>query len=313
MKYLVTGGVGFIGSNMVDFLLKKGHKVVVVDNFSGYYDIALKRHNQQLIEANGGDVIEADLADLANFESFDEDFDFIIHLAAQPGIQPNSSFESYVKNNIIATKNLLTYALQLSSLNMFINIGTSSIYGSNATCTEEEIPRPTSYYGVTKLAAEQLVLSEARKNKLKACSLRLYSVYGPRERPDKLLPKLIDSAIHDRKFPLHEGSEKHLRSFTYVGDVVNGIYQASKRHKFLNKEIINLGNSEQRTTKDAIITVENLLKKHISLKMTPPREGDQLSTKAIIKKAKFLFNYKAETSLEKGIEQQIEWYKKTQL
>jgi nucleoside-diphosphate-sugar epimerase len=313
MKYLVTGGAGFIGSHLTEFLLQNNHEVVVIDNFCDYYPISLKRQNQKSIDEAGAKIIEADLTEESTYELLDKDFDFVIHLAAQPGIDPNSSFDSYLKNNLLATKRLVDFSLQLKELKMFINIGTSSVYGSFATCTEEQTPMPTSYYGVTKLASEQLVLAEARKDKLKACSLRLYSVFGPRERPEKLFTKLIECAIHNKKFPLYEGSEEHLRSFTYVEDIVKGIYQASKTYKLINTEIVNLGNHEQRTTKDGILAVENQLKTHIDLKILSPREGDQLSTQALVKKARLLFNYRADTSLEKGIAKQIQWYINTQI
>jgi nucleoside-diphosphate-sugar epimerase len=313
MKYLISGGAGFIGSHMTELLLENNHDVVVIDNFCDYYPTALKRQNQKYIEDAGAKVIEADLTEVGTYKLFDKDFDFIIHFAAQPGIDPKSSFESYLINNIIATKYLVDFSLELKMLKMFINISTSSVYGSFATCKEDQIPMPTSYYGVTKLAAEQLVLAQARKGKLKACSLRLYSVFGPRERPDKLFTKLIECGLNHNEFPLFKSSETHLRSFTYVKDIVKGIYQASKTYKLIDNEIINLGNHQQRTTKDGILAVENQLKTPIKLKILPARDGDQLSTQAIIKKASFLFNYRASTSLEKGVEKQIQWYLNTQI
>ena len=111
----------------------------------------------------------------------------------------------------------------------FINISTSSVYGIDATGDETTEPKPTSYYGVTKLAAEQLVLAYARDEGFPACSLRLFSVYGPRERPEKLYPKLIRCILEDREFPLYEGSQDHVRSYTYVDDAIDGLVAALER------------------------------------------------------------------------------------
>lgn len=171
------------------------------------------------------------------------------------------------------------------------------------------MPQPTSPYGVTKLAAEQLVLAEARKNTFNACSLRLYSVYGPRERPDKLYTKLISSGINNDKFPLFEGSKAHKRSFTYVGDIVKGIYFNLKNYKKTNLEIINIGNPNQETTEQGILNVEQLLNKHISIEPKPAREADQKETIADISKARRLLGYSPKIDLKKGLKLQIEWYK----
>ncbi|MGM0636614.1 MAG: NAD-dependent epimerase/dehydratase family protein [Bacteroidota bacterium] len=313
MKYLITGVAGFIGSHMGEHLLQKGNQVVGIDCFSSYYDVSLKRINAKDFTAKGGVLVEANLLDEATYKTLDKDFDYILHFAAQPGISNTSTFESYLENNVVATKKLLDFALQQKSLQQFINISTSSVYGKYAVSTENEPPQPTSFYGVTKLAAEQLVLALSRKEELNACSLRLFSVYGPRERPDKLYTKLIAAGLRQTAFPLFEGSEKHLRSFTYVGDIVAGIYEAIKNYKQTNGAIINLGNSEERTTQEGISIIESLLETTIQLEKKPPRDGDQLRTAAQIDKAKKLLNYSPETSLKEGLSKQITWFKQNQL
>ena len=192
---------------------------------------------------------------------------------------------------------------------MFVNISTSSVYGLDATKDETAAPQPASYYGVTKLAAEQLVLSESRNKIFNACSLRLYSVYGPRERPDKLYTKLIKSALFDEPFTLIEGSLQHKRSFTFVGDIVDGFIKVIGNEEAVTNEIFNIGTDVQHTTAEGIKTVEELTGKKIQFNMLPPRSGDQLSTKAVIDKAKNVLNYNPQTSLHDGIMQQIEWFK----
>ncbi|MCF4102093.1 NAD-dependent epimerase/dehydratase family protein [Gillisia sp. M10.2A] len=309
MKVLITGAAGFIGSHTAEKLHDNGYEVTGVDNFSDYYDVSLKNLNATALAKKGISIHKLDLRNALALEALDQDFDFIIHFAAQPGISATSTFEEYLTNNVIATQNLLEFAHKNSGLKHFFNIATSSIYGLEATFPEDVAPQPASHYGVTKLAAEQLVLAEARTNKLKASSLRLYSVYGPRERPEKLYTKLIACAFKNESFPLFEGSEKHLRSFTYVGDIVNGILQALLVHEKLNGEIINLGTEEEHTTQQGIDLVEELLDQKIAIDVTEKRSGDQWRTLANIDKARRLLNYNPSTTLKEGLKQQIDWYK----
>src|SRR5690606_34158865 len=192
----------------------------------------------------------------------------------------------------------------------FVNIATSSIYGLEATFPESIPPKPASWYGVTKLAAEQLVLAKCRENKLKGTSLRLFSVYGPRERPDKLYTRLIDCGLNNKVFPLFEGSQKHLRSFTYVQDIVDGIVSVIGNEKICNGEIFNLGTEIESTTAEGIEIVEEILRKKIKKEIKPRRAGDQSRTKANIDKARKLLGYNPQTGLTQGLETQVEWFRK---
>lgn len=309
MKILITGAAGFIGSHTAERFVKEGHEVVGLDNFNTYYDIELKRLNAKDLIAVGVEIIEVDLREEESYKPLPKDFDVIIHFAAQPGISSSCTFEEYLTNNIIATEKLIKFAHQNKELKQFVNIGTSSIYGLEATFPEGIAPMPASNYGVTKLAAEQLVLAESRSKRLNACSLRLYSVYGPRERPEKLYTKLIACAFNKEAFPLFNGSEKHLRSFTYVGDIVDGVLEVVKNYEIVNGEIINLGTEVEHTTKDGINFVEELLGKKIEMNVIDKRPGDQWRTNANIDKAKRLLNYNPTTGLKEGLEKQIAWYK----
>ena len=160
MKILITGAAGFIGSHTAERLKKLGHEVIGIDNFSPYYSLELKELNKKALIDAGVKMIKEDLRDPDFTNALPNDIDYIFHFAAQPGISTTSTFEDYFTNNIIATKNLIDYALQCKSLKLFVNIGTSSIYGLEATFPEDFAPKPASYYGVTKLAAEQLVLQK---------------------------------------------------------------------------------------------------------------------------------------------------------
>lgn len=308
MKILVTGAAGFIGSHTAERLHSLGHEVVGLDNFSNYYDVSLKDMNAGLLKLKGIKIKKIDLRFSKQLQNLELDFDYIFHFAAQPGISPTSSFEDYLNNNIIGTKNLLDFALKNKNLALLVNIATSSIYGIHATFDETVPPKPVSYYGVTKLTAEQLILESSRLGDLRACSLRLYSVYGPRERPDKLYPKLISSAFHNVAFPLYKGSETHLRSFTYIQDIVDGIVSVIGKEDLVNNEIINLGTEVENTTQQGIEIVEQILNKKIAIDIVDARAGDQMRTKAVIDKARKIINYNPQTSLKEGLEEQVKWY-----
>lgn len=308
MKILVTGAAGYIASHTAERLQSLGHEVIGLDNFSDYYDVALKELNADALKTKGVQIEKLDLRFPEQLQTLPADFNYIFHFAAQPGISATSSFEDYLSNNVIGTKNLLDFALKNKNLNLFVNIATSSIYGIHAAFDESVVPAPASFYGVTKLAAEQLILASSRLGQLKACSLRLYSVYGPRERPEKLYTKLIANAFNNVPFPLYKGSENHLRSFTYVQDIVDGVISVIGADDLVNNEIINLGTEEENTTKQGIEIVEQILNKKIELQIVDARAGDQLRTKAVIDKARNLLGYNPKTSLYEGLEAQVQWY-----
>ena len=309
MKILVTGAAGFIGSHTAERLADMGYQVIAIDNFSSYYDISLKRLNSEALAKKGIVVQKIDLRydDLSGIIT--EDISHLFHFAAQPGISVSSTYEDYFSNNFFGTQRILDTIETISSKPFFINIATSSIYGLNATFTEDQAPLPASWYGVTKLAAEQLVLAYSRRDLLQSCSLRLYSVYGPRERPDKLYTRLIDCGLNDKSFPLYEGSLEHLRSFTFVQDIVDGIVSVIGKETVCNGEIFNLGTEEENTTATGIATVEEILQKKIKMDRKPARPGDQTRTCANIDKARELLQYNPQTSLKKGLVAQISWFR----
>ncbi|WP_203296700.1 NAD-dependent epimerase/dehydratase family protein [Luteirhabdus pelagi] len=310
MKILVTGAAGFIGSHTAERLQEMGHEVIGVDNFAPYYDVRLKERNAEVLQQKGVDILRLDLRKADTYDALPKNIEIIFHFAAQPGISATSTFEAYFSNNFLATQQLIEYAMAMKKSPYFVNIATSSIYGLEATFPESAAPKPASWYGVTKLAAEQLVLARVREHKLRGTSLRLYSVFGPRERPDKLYPRLIESGLKNTPFPLYDGSEKHLRSFTYIDDIVDGIVSIIKHQDIANGEIFNLGTEEENSTAIGIATVEEILDTTIITEITPPRAGDQSRTKANIDKARKLLGYNPSVSLREGLERHVEWCRK---
>jgi nucleoside-diphosphate-sugar epimerase len=304
---LVTGAAGFIGSHLAERLAEQGHDVRGLDCFTDYYARPLKELNADHVREKGVEFLNLDLAE-DDLGPAIQDVEFIYHLAAQPGISATTTFETYVRNNITATYRLAQAAKQSPSLWGFINIATSSVYGADATGDETTEPKPTSYYGVTKLAAEQLVMAYARDQGFPACSLRLFSVYGPRERPEKLYPKLIRCILEDREFPLFEGSEHHLRSYTYVGDIIDGFVAVLENWDKCACEIFNIGTDVSITTGEGIHTVEDIIGKPAKIAVKPKRPGDQLRTHANIGKARRLLGYDPTTTVRDGLETVVEWY-----
>lgn len=308
MRILVTGAAGFIGSHLVERLVREGHSVVGLDCFTDYYDIRIKEINANDIKVAGATFLRKDLAEDDLSEAV-RGVDVIFHSAAQPGLSASTPFNLYVRNNIVATEKLLRAAEKESSLKAFINLATSSVYGLHAGGNEMSEPKPASYYGVTKLAAEQLVLARARTSAFPGTSLRIFSVYGERERPEKLYHKLIKALLEGVPFPLHEGSPAHVRSFSYVGDIVDGCVQVLSKVDACIGEIFNLGNDTTHTTAEGIQLIEEIIGKKATFDMKPPRPGDQMDTAADITKARRVLGFAPKTDLREGLVREVEWYK----
>jgi UDP-glucuronate 4-epimerase len=308
MDILVTGAAGFIGSHLAERLIASGHSVRGLDCFTDYYARALKELNVSELLEKEIDFLPLDLAE-DDLSSAVRDIEMVYHVAAQPGISATTSFETYVRNNLTATYRLLEAVQQSPALRGFVNISTSSVYGAYATGDEASEPKPTSYYGVTKLAAEQLVLAYQRTRGLPASSMRLFSVYGPRERPEKLYFKLIQASLEDKELLLYEGSEHHVRSYTYIDDAVDGLVAVLAHWDRCVGEIFNIGTDTTITTGEGIRIVEDLIGKPVRITRRPKREGDQLKTQASIEKARRILGYEPATRPREGLKRQIEWYK----
>jgi len=306
VRIAITGAAGFIGSNLALRLAALGHDVVGVDCLTDYYDVAQKQRNASDVRAAGCELAELDLVE-DDLKGVFRGATVVFHLAAQPGNSASVPFEDYLRNNIVATERLLEAVERTDELALFVNVSTSSVYGEHATGPEDSAPAPISYYGATKLAAEQLALYRQRTRGLPACSLRLFSVYGERERPDKLFPVLMRSLLRDEEFRLYEGSLDHSRSFTYVGDVLDAFCAVLERTKALPGEIINIGSDTESTTREAVALVETIAGRRARARTEPRRAGDQLRTSAHIERARRLLGYEPSTPLETGLRAEFEW------
>lgn len=308
MRILVTGAAGFIGSHLAQRLAQEGHEVVGIDNFSDYYDVSLKEANAKDIEGQGVRIFRLDLAQ-DDLQEAVAGAEAAYHFAAQPGIADHVPLEGFVRNNITATDRILEAVKGQDSFKFFVNVSTSSVYGRDVTGDEESVPAPTSYYGVTKLAGEQLALAEQRENGLPACSVRMFSVYGPRERPDKLLPRVMASLFRGEPMPLFEGSRDHLRSYTYVADIIDGFLLILNDPEKCNGEIFNFGLDGCITTGELLDVAERVSGKKLVIDPKPKRAGDQQKTQANIGKARRVLGYEPRITPEEGVSKMIDWYK----
>lgn len=308
-KIIVTGAAGAIGSHVAEVLSKEGYEVVGIDVVTDYYAPAIKEITITDLKKAGIPVIRRNIANEA-LDDVLSGAEIIFHFAAQPGISATTPFEKYVENNIVATHKLLEAAARLNTLKLFIHISTSSIYGARADSDETAEPKPTSYYGVTKLASEQLALSYWREKSLPVTVLRLFSVYGERERPEKLYHKVIRCVFENKPFTLHEGSELHRRSYTHVLDVVKACLLVVKKIDKARGEIFNIGTDKTITTGEGIAIIEKITGKKILIQKVPRRAGDQLETAAQIDKARAILGYKPTMRPEEGLKRQVLWYKK---
>ncbi len=306
VRVLITGCAGYIGANLALRLRAAGVGVVGLDGFTDYYSVGLKRATAARLVAEGVDLVEANLVSDDLQGAFDS-VDAVVHFAAQPGISAATPWEDYNSNNVVATHRLLE-AAQMVGVTRFVNISSSSVYGLRAMDSEVGEPRPASWYGETKLAAELEVMGAHRLNGFPACSLRLFSVYGERERPDKMFPRLIRSIATGEEFPLFEGSWEHQRSFTYVGDICEAIDCVLRSWDRAEGEIFNVGTDQCFTTGEAIEAVQEIMGKRARIKILPPRPGDQAATHANIEKIRKTLGWEPRTSLKVGLERMVNWY-----
>lgn len=310
MRILVTGAAGFVGSHLCEKLAILGYDVIGIDSFTNYYDRKLKERNAEDVRRAGAHFVEADLC-TDHLARFVEHADVIYHLAAQPGISAQVPMAAYIRNNLMATHQLLEAAKTSPTLRLFVHTSTSSVYGKRATDPEDVAPQPISYYGVTKLAGEQLAMAYHREYNFPTTVLRLFSVYGPRERPEKLYPRLMESITSGKPFPFYEGAEHHKRTYTYVEDALDAYCAVLNRREAVLGEIFNIGSNNCRTTGEGIRIVEDIFGKKAPMIRVPKRPGDQQYTDANIEKARRILGYEPKTQPEIGLRKTVEWYLST--
>ncbi len=311
MRYLVTGGAGFIGSTLCDALLRRGDSVVCVDNFNAYYAPERKRRNTlAAAEHPAYTLVEVDLRDEAALAAIFAEHrpERVAHLAAMAGPRPSMEQPSiYADVNIVATLNVLRLAGQTGVGGLFL-ASTSSVYGLSPTPWSETsaTDRPLSYYAATKKAAEVLAFTAHRQYGTPTQIGRFFTVYGPRGRPDMTPSLFVRPMLEGRPITLFDGGVGVYRDWTYIDDIVAGVMAALDSQ--LPYEIFNLGNSRPVQLRDFVAALERVsgLTAQIDAQPLPP--ADPPVTFADTEKAGRLLHWEPHTSVEQGLEQFWRWY-----
>jgi UDP-glucuronate 4-epimerase len=311
MRLLVTGGAGFIGSHLVEALVARGDTVSVIDNFNDFYDPAIKRSNVNTFPRSVR-IHEIDLCDQAAVAATltAEKPDAIIHLAARAGVRPSVQFpELYLQTNIFGTFNLLEAARQ-NAVPRLIFASSSSVYGATRELPfreDQPLLQTLSPYASTKLAGEHLCSTYSNLYGLQVVCLRLFTVYGPRQRPDLSIHRFTHLIANGKPIEVY-GDGSAARDFTYVDDTIQGVLSAID-FQGSPFEIFNLGESDTIDLLALVREIEKALGRKATIDFRPPLPGDMPRTYADITKAKKMLNYRPTTPIKKGIPKFVQWYR----
>jgi UDP-glucuronate 4-epimerase len=310
MRALVTGAAGFVGSLLSEQLTREGHSVRGVDCFTPYYDVSSKHANlSELRKTESFRLVEADLVE-CDLDALLDEIDVVFHLAGQPGVRLSwaDQFPTYERHNVLATQRLLE-ASRGSSVQRFVYASSSSLYGNPEAfpTSETSLPRPYSPYGVTKLAAEHLCALYAANWQLSTVSLRFFTVYGPRQRPDMAIHRLIEAALTGESFGLF-GNGEQIRDFTFVGDVVRACVAAG-RADVAPGTAMNIAGGSSVTVNELIALVSTIAGCPIATTTQPSQPGDVARTGGTIDLARQWLDWEPQVSLHDGIVEQVRWHR----
>ena len=304
MKAFVTGCAGFIGSHITDRLLHDGYDVTGIDCFTDYYARPIKESNISYACKNPHfTFIEQDIM---NMETFPE-VDYVFHEAAQAGVRSSwgEEFSIYTRMNIESTQRLLEYYKE-QPLKKFIYASSSSVYGDVTLPMNEQMKlQPLSPYGVTKLAAEHLCYLYNKNYNIPTVSLRYFTVYGPRQRPDMGIHKFVHDIIHNNIITIY-GDGNQTRDFTYIDDVVNANLNAALLP--VNGEVFNIGGGSCITVNKLIQIIEKICKIKGIIRYGNSQKGDVPDTLANITLASTLLKWSPKTNIYAGIKSFVDWY-----
>lgn len=309
LRALVTGCAGFIGSHISEALLAGGNYVRGVDSFDDFYGPEMKRANiKALVGAPDFELVAEDLLALDVVDLLD-DVDVVFHLAAQPGVRTSwgAGFDRYVRNNLLVTQRLLEGAVE-SPLQRFIYSSSSSVYGESDIhpATEGQAATPRSPYGVTKLAAEHLCRLYASNWNVPTVSLRYFTVYGSRQRPDMAIHRLGRAALEGMTFTLF-GDGSQVRDFTHVADVVEANLSAASAD-LPPGLVANIAGGAAASLNEVIEMVERATGRSIDIRRGDEQAGDVRRTGGAVEVARRWLAWEPKMSLAVGIAEQMEWH-----
>ena len=307
MNALVTGAAGFIGSHLTAALLARGARVTGIDCFTDYYPRPMKDAN---LAVNRGHAnfrfVETAIAD-ADLPALVDGVTHVFHLAAQAGVRRSwgRDFQIYTVNNIDATQILLEACVG-KPLEKFVYASSSSVYGDAVAIpmTENALPQPVSPYGVTKLAAEQLCHLYTVNHGVPTASMRYFTVYGPRQRPDMGFHRFIRAAILGEPISLY-GDGEQTRDFTFVGDAVAATMAAGDRGT--PGAVYNIGGGSRVSINEVLELIGRLTGRTLDIRREPAQKGDMRDTFADTSRAQAELGWAPKTPLAEGIEAEVRW------
>lgn len=307
MRCLVTGVAGFVGSTLAERLVALGHDVLGVDCFTDYYPRKNKEAN--LVKLRSGPRFAFEELDLASADlaPFVKGSDAIFHQAAQAGVRASwgKTFETYTSCNVLATQRLLEAAKQVGTVERFVYASSSSVYGDTTDLPMRETsrPRPYSPYGVTKLAAEHLAELYRENFGVPTVSLRYFTVYGPRQRPDMGFHRFIARLLRGEPLPVY-GDGEQTRDFTFIDDIVEANLQS------LNDGaagVYNVGGGSRVTLNEVLAILADLTGRELDLDRQGKQPGDVRHTAADTSRAQSELGYQPRVALREGLARQVEW------
>jgi len=305
----VTGVAGFIGSSIAERLLSDGYSVIGIDSFTNYYSIAQKKINLNQLQKNKEfsfyelDLVKSDFAKLLT------NVEYVFHFAAQPGVRDGfgENFIYYLNSNILATQKLLE-AVKYLPLKKFVFASSSSIYGQHSSkeVSEDAIPQPISLYGTSKHMAENICRIYFANYQVPTIILRLFTVYGPRQRPDMAFNKFFSSILNNEKVVIF-GNGNQTRDFTFINDVVDANILALKSNAV--GEVFNIGSGSSITLNDSLKILQNISGQNFNIEYITKEIGEGEHTLADISKAKSILNYSPKWDLHDGLKEELHWLK----
>ena len=306
---LVTGVAGFLGSHLAERLLREGHEVIGIDCFVPFYPRSVKERNLKALRRSPHfrlheqDVRSADLARHL------EGVEHVFHLAAQTGVRSSwgGEFAGYLEHNVLGTQQLLELC-KGRRIGKFVYASSSSVYGACPTVafSEDQALSPLSPYGVTKLAAEHLCSLYHRTFGVPVISLRLFTVYGPRQRPDMAIARFLAAVVEDQPITIY-GDGEQTRDFTYVSDVMDAMIAAME----LNAagEVMNVGGGSTTSVNQLLQTLRRITGSRLRATHAPPAYGEMRHTLADVTKAGRMLHFRPKVDLEEGLIRHYEWLK----
>ena len=310
MNCLVTGVAGFIGSHLAEKLIGMGHEVIGIDCFTDFYNRKLKENNlENLTGSSRFTFQEKNLLEI-DLEPLMASADYMFHQAAQAGVRPSwgRNFDTYTKCNITATHRVLEAATRVKTLKRLVNASSSSVYGDEVAVPMREDcrPLPVSPYGVTKLAAENLCHLYWKNYGVPVISLRYFTVYGPRQRPDMAFSKFIKNVLSKKPIAVY-GDGEQTRDFTFVEDAVQANINCMEHGQ--NGAAYNIGGGSRITVNGVLKLLGKISGEKVRIDSQPPQKGDMRHTYADTSRAQQELDFRPNVSLEEGLRREYEWHK----